>query len=132
MAFGASPFVDGAFGGAALVKAAGAFDAAGAEALKAALLAGVESAEAAVIVDMRAAESIGAAGLWVLMIAHRTARAAGKTLAVAAPTALVREILAISRIDRVFPVYDTVREALAATTPEGLMAFDLSPAQARA
>jgi anti-anti-sigma factor len=126
MAFGECMIAETTFGEAALVRAAGAIDGAGAHAFQSALFAAVESAGTAVIVDMGEAETIGAAALRVLMIAARAARKAGKALAVAAPTPVVREILAISRTDQVVSVYGRVRDALSATAPEGLGAFDLS------
>ncbi len=132
MAFGASPFGEGAFGGATMVTAAGAIDAARADGFKAVLLTGVEIAGTTVIVDMGETETIGASGLRALMIAHRAARDAGKVLAVAAPAPLIREIFAISRTDRVFAVYGSVHEALAATAPAGVGASEPSLIETRA
>jgi anti-anti-sigma factor len=132
MAFGERTFGERVFGQATLVRAAGAIDGLRAGAFEAAMLDGVTSAAVAVIVDMAELETIGVADLRVLMSAERRARAAGKAMALAAPTPLVREILAITRTDRVFDVYDGVREALAATAPDALGAFDRSAAGSRA
>jgi len=64
--------------------------------------------------NLSALEYISSAGLRVLMLASKRAVPAGGRLGVAAPTAMVREILEISRFDLVFPVFDSVDAGLAA------------------
>ena len=63
--------------------------------------------------DLSSLEYISSAGLRILMLASKRAIPAGGRIGVAAPTALVREILEISRFDLVFPVFDTVNAGLA-------------------
>jgi anti-anti-sigma factor len=62
--------------------------------------------------DLSGLEYISSAGLRVLMLASKRAIPAGGRIGVAAPTALVREILEISRFDLVFPVFDSVEKGL--------------------
>ncbi len=69
--------------------------------------------------DLSGLEYISSAGLRVLMLASKRAIPAGGRLGVAAPTALVREILEISRFDLVFPVFDTVEKGLATFAAPG-------------
>jgi anti-sigma B factor antagonist/stage II sporulation protein AA (anti-sigma F factor antagonist) len=113
-------------GGAALVTAGGGIDTSNAEAFKESLVSSVAPAKAAVIVDMARVDYSSSAGLRALMIAFRSAKAAGKGFAVAALRPLVLEIFTISRFNLVFPLYGGVREALAARAPDGLGPFDVS------
>jgi anti-sigma B factor antagonist len=99
-------------GGAALVKADGRIDMSNADAFKDSLISAVSTAKSAVIVDMAGVDYISSAGLRSLMIAFRSAKAAGKAFGVAALTPLVLEIFTISRFNLVFPLYGGVREAL--------------------
>ncbi|MBV8062337.1 MAG: STAS domain-containing protein [Nevskia sp.] len=69
--------------------------------------------------DLSGLEYISSAGLRVLMLASKRAIPAGGRIGVAAPSALVREILEISRFDLVFPVFDTVDQGLASFTATG-------------
>jgi anti-sigma B factor antagonist/stage II sporulation protein AA (anti-sigma F factor antagonist) len=62
--------------------------------------------------DLSGLEYISSAGLRVLMLASKRAVPAGGRIGVAAPTAMVREILEISRFDLVFPVFDSVDAGL--------------------
>ncbi len=64
--------------------------------------------------DLSGLEYISSAGLRVLMLASKRAIPAGGRIGVAAPSAMVREILEISRFDLVFPVFDSVGKGLAA------------------
>jgi anti-anti-sigma factor len=76
------------------------------------------------VLDASDLEYISSAGLRVLMLAAKHIRARGGTLVVAAPRPMVREILEISKFTLVFPVFATVREAVATASPEALTAFD--------
>jgi anti-sigma B factor antagonist/stage II sporulation protein AA (anti-sigma F factor antagonist) len=66
-----------------------------------------------VLFDLSGLEYISSAGLRVLMLASKRIIPAGGRIGVAAPTAMVREVLQISRFDLVFPVFDTVEKGLA-------------------
>ncbi|HSW15571.1 MAG TPA: STAS domain-containing protein [Solimonas sp.] len=66
------------------------------------------------VFDLSGLEYISSAGLRVFMLAAKQAAPAGGRIALAAPQAVVREILEISRFNLVFPLHDSLDEALAA------------------
>jgi anti-anti-sigma factor len=105
----------------------GRIDHASADAFKAALaphLAGVASGRDRAVIDLAGVEYISSVGLRVLMLASKQVKAQGGVLAVADLQPVVREIFEISRFNLVFPVYRTVRDALAAVSGEAAAAFD--------
>jgi anti-sigma B factor antagonist/stage II sporulation protein AA (anti-sigma F factor antagonist) len=65
-------------------------------------------------------------GLRVLMLAAKGARARKARLAAVALQPIVAEVFAISRFDSVFELFPTVRDALAAMSPDALTAYDAS------
>jgi len=77
-----------------------------------------------VVIDMAGLEYVSSAGLRALMVGAKRAKGAGSALAVAALTPLVREVFSISRFDKVLPVHDTLRAALAALSDDAARAFD--------
>ncbi len=117
-------FSDTDLGGAIVVRSDGRVDLSNADAFTATLVAAVGAARAAVIVDMAGVDYISSAGLRSLMIAMRSAKAAGKAFAVAALTPLVLEIFTISRFNLVFSIHASVRDALAVVAPDALGQFD--------
>ena len=76
------------------------------------------------VLDLSGVEYISSAGLRVLMLARKQAKAQGGTLVVAALPPIVREIFEISRFTVVFDVFPSTREALARVSPRALAAFD--------
>lgn len=76
-----------------------------------------------IVLDLSGLEYISSAGLRVLMLAQKQAKARGGTLVVAALQPLVKEIFEISRFTLVFEVFDTLREALERVSPAALAAF---------
>lgn len=76
------------------------------------------------ILDLSHVDYISSAGLRVLMLARKQAKAQGGTLVIAGLGSVVREIFEISRFTVVFDIFLTVREALARISPAGLGAFD--------
>jgi anti-anti-sigma factor len=100
------------FRGAVVVGVSGRIDLSNADALREALTAALAKARTALIVDLSGVEYISSAGLRSLVIVFKSGRAQGREFAIAAPGPLVREILAISRFDLVFPIYDTVGGAI--------------------
>ncbi|MFI1194472.1 STAS domain-containing protein [Micromonospora sp. NPDC020750] len=64
------------------------------------------------VVDLHGVEQIDPAGLGLLVRAHQQARNRGVVLCLAAPSRFVRTVLHTMRLDGVFPVFDTRREAL--------------------
>jgi anti-anti-sigma factor len=105
----------------------GRIDHATAEDFKTALLAELDACAPGrdrVVLDLGGVEYIASVGLRALMLAARQAKAQGSTLVVAALQPLVREVFEISRFTLLFTVFATVRDALAALSPDALVAFD--------
>ena len=77
---------------------------------------GVERAASApskkLIVDFAGLEYMSSRGLRALTLGKREADSAAVAVALAAPNEIMREILAISRYDKLFAVTDTVEAAL--------------------
>lgn len=69
---------------------------------------------ARLVVDCSGIDYMSSRGLRALTLAKRKADGAGVRILLAAPNAIVREILAISRYDKLFGVTETVDAALAA------------------
>ena len=63
------------------------------------------------VINLAELEYMSSRGLRVLTIAKRQADAAGVAITLAAPNEVMREILAISRYDKLFPITDTVEAA---------------------
>ena len=76
----------------------------------------VRASEAAakLVIDCSGISYMSSRGLRALTLAKRKADGAGVKILLAAPNEIVREILAISRYDKLFGVTDTVQGALAA------------------
>jgi anti-anti-sigma factor len=64
------------------------------------------------VLHLASIDYMSSRGLRALTLAKRKADAAGVKIALAAPTDIMREILAISRYDKLFGVSDTVEGAL--------------------
>jgi anti-sigma B factor antagonist/stage II sporulation protein AA (anti-sigma F factor antagonist) len=77
-----------------------------------------------VVLDFAAVDYISSAGLRVLMLAAKQAKAQSGFLAVAAVQPLVQEILEISKFTLVLRTLPSVRDAVAAASPGGLVAFE--------
>lgn len=61
-----------------------------------------------VIIELTGLEYMSSRGLRVLTVAKREGEAAGATVSLASPNEVMREILAISRYDRLFKITETV------------------------
>lgn len=61
-----------------------------------------------VVIDLAELEYMSSRGLRVLTVAKREGEDAGVTVALAAPNEVMREILAISRYDKLFTITETV------------------------
>ena len=105
------------FGAAIAVSAAGRIDLSNADAFKDALSAAMGKAKAALIIDLAKVDYISSAGLRSLMIVFKAGKAEGKAFAVAALQPLLKEIFTISRFNLVFPIFDTVEDALKKLAP---------------
>jgi len=104
-------------GDAVLVSASGRIDLSNAEAFKDALSASMAKAKAALILDLSGVDYISSAGLRALMIAFKAGKADGKAFGIAALQPLLLEIFTISRFNLVFPLFDTVRQAVDKLAP---------------
>ena len=71
------------------------------------------SGERRVAIDLAGIEYMSSRGLRALTLAQRKAKEQDVTIVLAQPNAVMREILAISRYDMVFKVFDTTEDALA-------------------
>ena len=63
------------------------------------------------VIDLSGLEYMSSRGLRALTVAKRQADALGVAITLAAPNEVMREILAISRYDKLFPISDTVEAA---------------------
>lgn len=110
-----------------LLTVSGSLDFTSADAFRDGVLARIESDGAhRLILDFAGVDYISSAGLRVLMIAAKQARARSVSLALATLRPVVAEILQISRFDTIFPCYASVQDAVDA-------AFDpVDPARAPA
>jgi anti-sigma B factor antagonist/stage II sporulation protein AA (anti-sigma F factor antagonist) len=77
-----------------------------------------------VVLDLGKVDYVSSAGLRVLMLAAKQARAQQGFFAVAAAQPLVHEIFEISKFTLVLRILASVRDAVAAASPAGLAAFD--------
>ena len=83
-----------------------------AEALKAAVASAGADGLGRLIVDLSGVSYISSRGLRALTLGKRQADEAGLPIVLAAPNALVAEILGISRYDKIFRVAPTLDQAL--------------------
>jgi anti-anti-sigma factor len=118
------------FGSVAVAAPAGRLDHSTADGFEHALLPLAQDAQsAALIVDFANVDYISSVGLRVLMLAAKAARARNAHIAAVALQPIVAEIFTISRFDSVFEVFASLREALAAMSPEAVAAFDAALAR---
>ncbi|MBM2575914.1 STAS domain-containing protein [Jannaschia sp. Os4] len=87
-------------------------DAAGSVAFKEAVRDALAGADGRVVMDLSAVEFIDSSGLGALVASAKAAGEGGLELAGAGP--LVRKVLALTHMDRVFPLHDDVEAALSA------------------
>ena len=98
--------------GAIIVAVSGRVDEASWVAFGVGLSEAIEKAREAelgrVVIDLAELEYMSSRGLRVLTVAKREGEDAGVTVALAAPNEVMREILAISRYDKLFTITETV------------------------
>jgi anti-anti-sigma factor len=82
------------------------------------------ASKARLVLDLSGLEYISSAGLRVLMLAAKQAKATGVTVVLSGLRPLVAEIFQISRFTMVFTITSTLKEALARVSPEALAAFE--------
>ncbi len=102
-------------GGAATIgRPVGRVDEGSWEAFGSCLTEAVErtAASGKLVVDLSGLEYMSSRGLRAITLARRAADERGVTIVLAAPNEVMREILAISRYDRIFTVTGSVEAAL--------------------
>jgi anti-sigma B factor antagonist len=77
-----------------------------------------------IVVDLSGLDYVSSAGLRCFMLAAKQAGTQGGKIVLAALRPVVAEIFQISRFDMVFELHPSVREALAAMSPDAAAAFD--------
>jgi anti-anti-sigma factor len=114
------------FGDACVLCPAGRIDHENSEAFRAELTPQVEAsarAGRAIVLDLSGMDYVSSAGLRCFMLAAREAKEHRGRILVAAMQPVVAEIFQISRFNLVFPVFPTLRDALASVSPEALAAY---------
>lgn len=104
-----------------LVDISGRIDHTNAEAFRTALSPWLEQCTATgsrLVLNFGALQYISSAGLRVIMLAAKQAKAQSGFVAVAAMQPVVREIFEISRFHLVVPCFDQVRDAVSALSPQ--------------
>jgi anti-sigma B factor antagonist len=76
------------------------------------LLDSIRRASAGVVVDLEAVRFIDSSGIASLVEAYQSARQKGTRFGLAAVSPTVLRVLALSRLDKVFPIHATVEEGL--------------------
>ena len=113
------------YGDVVVAAPVGRIDHANADSLTAALAPLLESAGgAALLLDFSRVDYISSVGLRVLMMAAKALRTQQRTLGVAAPQPLVREIFEISRFNLILDLSPSVRAGLERLSPQAVAAFD--------
>jgi anti-sigma B factor antagonist len=98
--------------GVAVVAPTGRLDVAGAPTLKDAISEVLKNGRARVVIDMEGVSFVDSTGLGSVIAALKQIRSSEGDLRLAAPNQQVRVVLELTTLDRVFPYYSTVEEAL--------------------
>lgn len=118
--------------GIAILSIFGALDIGSSDPFRDKLLDRISSgSERRIVLDFTGLEYISSAGLRVLMIAAKQARARGVGLAIAGLQPVVGEIFQISRFDTLFPCFPNLDQALAETAGGQPMPQGTSSVRAR-
>lgn len=99
--------------GVTVVAPTGRLDVAGAPALKDAISEVVKNGPTSVVIDMEGVSFVDSTGLGSVIAALKEIRSSQGQLRLAAPNQQVRVVLELTTLDRVFPYFATVEEALA-------------------
>lgn len=99
--------------GATVIAPTGRLDVAGAPALKEAVSEIVKDGPQHVVIDMEGVSFVDSTGLGSVIAALKQVRGSQGELRLAAPNQQVRVVLELTTLDRIFPYYATVEEALA-------------------
>jgi anti-sigma B factor antagonist len=101
-------------GGHRVVAVSGEIDVHSGPVLREHLLDLIAHHESEIVVDLSEVSFLDSSGLGVLVTAHKRARALGGHLRLAACRPAVADIFQITALDKAFPMYDSVDDALAA------------------
>jgi len=115
------------YASAAVLQVSGRLDQDTCEAFRVELMKRVEEAAregGSVVLDLSELEYISSAGLRCFMLASREAKAQQARICVASLQPMVAEIFEISHFNLVFQVFPSVRDALAAVSPEAAAAYE--------
>ena len=110
-----------------VASVAGRIDFQNADQFKASLLPYLEKCGAGgdrVVFELSQLEYISSAGLRILMIAAKDARARQGKLVAATLQPVVKEIFEISRFTLIFDIHDSLRDALLKLSPAALAAYE--------
>ena len=98
--------------GITVVAPTGRLDVAGAPALKDAISEVVKNGPPRIVIDMEGVSFVDSTGLGSVISALKQIRGSQGELRLAAPNQQARVVLELTTLDRVFPYYATVEEAL--------------------
>jgi anti-sigma B factor antagonist len=98
--------------GVTVLAPSGRLDVAGAPALKEAVTEAMKGDQPRLIIDMEGVSFVDSSGLGSVVAALKQVRSSKGDLRLAAPNQQVRVVLELTTLDRVFPYYATVEEAL--------------------
>ncbi|OLC46398.1 MAG: hypothetical protein AUH80_06750 [Chloroflexi bacterium 13_1_40CM_4_65_16] len=98
--------------GITVVAPTGRLDVAGAPALKEAISEVVKNGPPRIVIDMEGVSFVDSTGLGSVISALKQVRGSQGELRLAAPNQQARVVLELTTLDRVFPYYATVEEAL--------------------
>ena len=87
------------------------------EQMKENLLSLVESPCEWIVLDLSGLEFISSEGLGAIIAAHLRCRPHESRLVLAAPPEQIRHLLSVTRLDRLFAIYDSVEQALRGEPP---------------
>jgi anti-sigma B factor antagonist len=95
-----------------VVTLEGRLDAAAAMSLREDLRRRIRAGSIALVLDLAGVDFVDSTGLSALITALKESSTAGGDTILAAPTATVRSILALTRLDQVFTVYEDIDRAV--------------------
>ncbi len=98
--------------GITVVAPTGRLDVAGAPTLKEAISEVVKNGPPRIVIDMEGVSFVDSTGLGSVISALKQVRGSQGELRLAAPNQQARVVLELTTLDRVFPYYATVEEAL--------------------
>ncbi len=98
--------------GITVIAPSGRLDVAGAPALKDAVNEAVKKGQPRLVIDMEGVSFVDSSGLGSVVAALKLVRSSSGDLRLAAPNQQVRVVLELTTLDRVFPYYATVEDAL--------------------